>query len=161
MLRTGSPDLLSVQDPCVAVTKSAGLHARQVGAGAWFAEKFAPDVVSAQQWWDVGELLFFGCVSEDRRAAHAEADLEGAGWQLEGGRLTVEDPLELPGETGASVRTGPSDPRVARVGKLVLELLRPHDAFRLRTSRSSLARKGLPQESTDFDSELLLVDEVR
>ena len=94
VLGARGPDLLPVEHELVAVEPGPGLHAGEVRARTGLAEQLAPDVLAAQQRRDQRLLLLLAGVHEQRRAAHAEPDLEGAGRDLERLGLAVEDALE-------------------------------------------------------------------
>jgi len=72
----GRPDLLAVDAPRPVVLP-LGLRAQrgEVGARRRLGEQLAPDVVGAQQPRQVALLLLGRAVGDDRRPAHADADV--------------------------------------------------------------------------------------
>ena len=68
------PDLLSVDDPFVAVTHGPGGKAGEIGPGARLAEQLAPDVLASPQGGEEAHSLLGGAEGEDGRSGHPEAD---------------------------------------------------------------------------------------
>ena len=67
-------------------------------------------------------------MDQDGGSAHAEPDLERAGWDLEGPGLLVEDALVATGQPASPVLGRPGDAGQAGVGQRALEGHRPLDA---------------------------------
>ena len=121
VLRARGPHLLPVEHELVTVAVGPGLHAREVRAGTGLAEELAPDVFAPQQRRDQRLFLCVAAMHEQRRAAHAEPDLEGAGWDLERLGLAVEDALEPARQPATAVGDGPGDAGQPGLGQLALE----------------------------------------
>ena len=59
VVTTGSPNLLSIDNPLVTVEYCSGLEACQVTTAVWFAKALAPAHLAIQNLWQKFLLLFF------------------------------------------------------------------------------------------------------
>src|SRR5205814_3761614 len=131
----GRPDLLAVDHPRVAVTHRARAQAREVGTGGRLGEELAPDLLPVQCGRRIAPLLLLGRVGEERRHAHAEADLEVTARRDVLAFLLVPDHL-LDGRAGApAVLLRPRDAREARLGLATLIVLRFREPVLLAIAR--------------------------
>ena len=69
-VRNRRPDLLSVDDPFVAVAHGPGCKAGEIGPGARLAEQLAPDVLAGPQGGEEARSLLGGAECEDGRRGH-------------------------------------------------------------------------------------------
>ena len=75
-LRAGGPELLSVDDPVVALQVCARDRACGVGPAARLAEQLAPGLFACQAGTQVALLLLIGAMGQDGGGGqHADADL--------------------------------------------------------------------------------------
>ena len=75
------PDLLSVDDPLIAITNGSHLQAGDIGPGARFGEHLAPDLVRRNEIALIRSSLFIGAIFMEHRQAHALTDAQGPGHQ--------------------------------------------------------------------------------
>ena len=153
VLSTRRPDLLSVKYPRVAIAHGSRLHASEVRSGPWLAEEFAPDMIAAEEGWDEREFLLLVAVREDRRTAHAETDLEGAGRKLKGTGLAVENSLKTCGKPASAIAPGPGDAGEPGLGQACLKFLRPRHPIRGRICPGSLLGECRLEERQSFADE--------
>ena len=76
LVRHRGPDLLTGDDPVVAVAHRAGAERGEVGAGAGLAEELAPHLLAGPQRTQPAPPLLVGAVAQDRRRRHAEPDAD-------------------------------------------------------------------------------------
>jgi hypothetical protein len=143
VVRARRPDLLTVDQPVVAVPGGGHAQPRQVGAGGRLAEELAPDLLAARHLLEEALLLLVGAVGHQGRAEHAEADAVDVGRHAELALLlTPDDPLDRRAAAPA-VLLGPRDAGPARIVLLGLPRLRVPDhpgIVALRHAARRLAR---------------------
>ncbi len=105
--RVRRPDLLTVDDPLVAVADGTGAQRHEVGTGVGFGEQLAPPFVAGDERWQVPALLVLGAGGEQRRRGKVHADAERAQ------RRCVE--RRQLGVDGLGV--GPAEPPAAVLGR--------------------------------------------
>ncbi len=137
-VRHARPDLLTVDDPLVAVARRRRGERRDVGPGAGLAEHLAPDLFARERGPQEPLLLLLGAERDQRGPGHADAH-HVAQQVLRRARLDqplVDEILEARVDAESALPLGEVDPREPEV-----ELRRP------RTPRSGAPRwsaRGAP-----------------
>src|SRR6266508_3293686 len=142
-MRVGGPDLLAIDDVAAIPSLGPGLDTGQVTARVGLREALAEEVLGREDARQVGPLLRFARVGNERRTGHVEPygirELGGP----RAGHLLVEDRLLHDRGPAAAVSCGPLEPDIARPVELPL----PVD----QESGPSLARI-LPQSPGELAS---------
>ena len=154
----GGPDLLTVDDPLVAVELGGGLQAGQVGAGVGLGEALAPGDGAGEDAGDELLLLLLGAPLQDGGAdegvAEEVATHRGAG----PGELLGEDHALHGGEALAAVLRGPggADPTaLEELGGPVVEPGPPLLVGHLEALVEPTVGQVVLQPAPDLDAELL------
>ena len=117
VVRARRPDLLTVDDPLVAVAHRHRAQPAEVGAGAGLGEQLAPHLFAPQHRAQVALLLLVGAVRDQHRARHADADGEDARRGDHLGFFLFEDAVLDRRAAAPAVGLGPRD-----AGPPVIEL---------------------------------------
>jgi hypothetical protein len=96
---------------------AGGAQRGQVGPGRRLAEQLAPDVVGAQQAGEVAPALVVAAVRDDRRPAHAQADVVDQGRDAGAGQLLGDDRLLHERAALPAVLARPRHAHQARLGE--------------------------------------------
>src|SRR5207244_3678423 len=118
-------DLLTVDDPRVAVAHRAGSQTSEIGPRARLAEQLAPHLVTTEQCGDVAGLLLVGAVRQQGRDDHSHPHREDARVDVEARLLLREDPALLRGAAPTAVLTRYVDPGPAAAEQRALPFLAP------------------------------------
>src|SRR5438128_167491 len=109
-MRARGPHLLAVDQEMVALVDGAGAQAGEVGAGAGLGIALAPDLVTAENLWQVPFLLVLRAPMNKGRPQEAHPDGpgqdRGAGAEI----LLVEDDLLHEADAAAAIFLGPGQP---------------------------------------------------
>jgi hypothetical protein len=90
-MRGAGPDLLTIDDPLIAIEHSTGAQAGQIAAGAGFGIPLAPDGVAAQGGRDELALLGLGADFQQRGHQHRDALSPQAGADPRTGEFLGDD----------------------------------------------------------------------
>src|SRR5262249_13212012 len=118
------PDLLAVDDPAVAASHRARLHASQIRPCRWLAEQLTGDELTAVQLTEVLLPPLRRPVRKDAGADDREAEAQHR--RRRNLILALEaaiDPLVVDAQLAASVFLGPGNPAQARLVALPLPAL--------------------------------------
>jgi hypothetical protein len=128
-LRAARPDLLTVDDPLVAIEHGPGRERRQVGSAARFAEQLTPLRLTGEDLRQVVVLLVLAPVQQNGRRTLSGADgVEHAsvGRRLRRREAVVDRRLEIDRRVRSAVPAGEVHPGQSRV------VLRSQEGHRVR-----------------------------
>src|ERR1700730_6851225 len=106
-MRARGPDLLPIDDKMVAPVYRASAQAREIAAGIWLRIALAPQLVGAEDAWQVPLFLLLRSPMNERRAQQVQRTRCRQNRRPGAEIFLVEDDLHQKGHTADALLLGP------------------------------------------------------